>query len=163
MCCCVLGSWFSCWMEQYDRPSVIHLCPFSYSLTHTHMAAAEGNPALFMRCIARRATGFSWEFKTAHTQYLACGVSSFLLSHTVVYITCCRASIYPICCYGLAEPQLFECDPGLPQQCLESCRQMRAECGAFVFIVAAAQEGVVSSACQRSREAIPCSDHTKSL
>lgn len=130
----MLGSWFSCWMEQYDRP-LWSICAVSHFPLHTqadtiHRAVVEGSPALFMRCIAQNATGISWEFKTAHTVFGLLSVSCSH-THTIIY-TCYKASIYPLWCFSLAELQLFKCDLGCSWRAAGIC-SLTAELQGFMW------------------------------
>lgn len=97
----MLGSWFSRWIEQYDRLPLIHLCRLFYSPLHTqtdtiHRAEGEGSLALFMRCIAQNATGFSWGFKTAHTVFGLPSVS-LSLSHAQLSYTLATKHLFTLC------------------------------------------------------------------
>lgn len=149
---CMLGGSFSCWMKQYDRPSVIHLClSVSYSLTRscTHIHAHTHACSLRKSCFIyetyspeshKDLLGFQ---DCTHTVFLPVQSLFFSCSHTYAAMhACCGASVCPICCFGWAEPLLFYRDLGLPLQRSESCRLMVAECGALVFRVAGVQRKV---------------------
>lgn len=166
-CCCVLGGSFSCWMKQYDRPPVIHLCPslsLPYSLTHIH---THTHGCLRKSCFIYET--YSWESHRVLLRFQDCThnispVESLLFLHTLSHMHMLQGIYLPYLLFWLGRTTVVL---SWPRSSSAALGELPADaCWMWCFSVLCGRssvEGVLSSECQRSRNAILCSGHTKSL
>lgn len=152
-CCCMRESWYSCWMEEHDRPLIIHLCLFLIAFcSHPH--------------------GFWW--RKSFYIYKMYGSEC---QRVLLRVQSCTDWIWPVeylflaptwtVSYTLATKHLvtFFFKLGWSTavkiwtwQLKERCLQMLSVCRASGFFLC----GRISSRCQRTRNAVVCSGHIKS-